>query len=286
MGQRLKGFAFHRPPSPSEALRLFHDAPDPVYLAGGTALVPSWTLGERAQAATVISLSACLADRIERGERTLGIGAGTPVARLRGDADRPDALRDALAWFGTTQVRERATVGGNVGLASPGSDLVPPLAAMDAVARFTSVHGDGMLAVGDLFEKPGALALPAGSILLGFELPSATPGTGSAYRRVTTSGVGGQVIASAAVAVAVDAQGRVRRCRATVGTGLPLPATVERFSEDGEADRLLAETIGEFGRTTEPIADLAAGPDYRRDMIAVAITRAFGAARERAVTGR
>lgn len=284
MGQHLKAFHFERPASAADAIRLFHASPDPVYLAGGTALIPGWRLGQLRQASTVISLNGCSSVAVHRSADRVIVGACAPVGHLRAHGPATDALGDAVAWFGTTQVLERATIGGNLGLASSASDLVPALAAMDARVRFESLDGAGEVPVAELIEKPGTLGLPNGSVLLDVVIPlRERSGVGSAYRRLTTPG---GAILTAAVEVAVDGSGRVRRCRGALGAGLAVPVTVELLADGRDDDEVIAGLADALRAVADPIADLVATADYRREMIAVIVSRAFGASVERARTVR
>ena len=111
-------------------------------------------------------------DQIETSGDRLGLGAGVTVARLASDeriARLAPVLTRAARVFGSTQIRNRATIGGNVANNSPAADLTPALLAADAVVRLWRGGGERSLPLESLLSRNPVLE--PGEIILGFDLP-------------------------------------------------------------------------------------------------------------------
>lgn len=115
-------------------------------------------------------------DRIETKGDRLMLGAGVTLARLASDeqvARFAPVLARAARVFGSTQIRNRATIGGNVANNSPAADLTPALLAADAVVRLWRGGGEYALPLENLLSR----SLDPGEIILGFDLPFAPLGS-------------------------------------------------------------------------------------------------------------
>lgn len=151
-------------------------APGALLIAGGTDLLIGG--GQIAPDACVIDLGRVAEmRRLEREGGALIIGAGVTVARLASDPmvrEFAPALADAADQFGATQIRNRATIGGNVANASAAADLTPALVAMAAEVEFLSRDCRRAVPVADaLAARP---VVPSGSAILAFRIPVAGQG--------------------------------------------------------------------------------------------------------------
>lgn len=231
------------------------------------------------------------------------IGAATPMADLLADAGlnaRFPALADAIQVVGSVQIRHRASLGGNIGNASPAADTVPVLVALDATARIAGPDGRRTAAVASLLTGPGRTNLGPAEIITAVEIPT-VPRSASAYLRLTRRTSVDLALISAAVVlpesgpprVAFGAAGPVITRNAAVEAALagawppaaahgvapgnrgdavrdteagaaPLPIPVDVL--DGAA-RAAVESV-------RPITDVRAGERYRRAMAGVLLKRA------------
>jgi carbon-monoxide dehydrogenase medium subunit len=125
---------------------------------------------------------------LEVREQGLYIGAAVPLNRVKNSPDvqwHARALAEAAALIGGPQVRNTATLGGNVGHALPAGDGTIALLALAAEAEIASLEGRRRLPVEELFIGPGKSILnPRNELLVGFYLPANQKGDGSAFRRV------------------------------------------------------------------------------------------------------
>jgi carbon-monoxide dehydrogenase medium subunit len=202
MTASLQAPAVHRPTTLSEAVRLV--AAGSVPLAGGTWIMRRPRTGEHVVLAGLSDLRGITTDG-----GTVTIGALTTHAELA-HAAVPPALRTAAALSAFPQVRNVATVGGNLGASGfAEADLVPALLALDARVRLAG-RGDAT-GLGDY-----VTARPSGVLLVAVEV-DVPPGRTSGFARQTVRGGGEYALASVALAVDREATGVVTAARVAVG---------------------------------------------------------------------
>src|SRR5882724_6145265 len=161
------------PDSLETALVALADHPDATVLAGGTDLMVAVNDGRR-QLARVVAIGRVpeLAGiRVEGAE--VVIGAATPFARL----EREPVLRlaPALAYaartVGSPQIRNAATIGGNLGTASPAGDALPVLIALGATLEVASSTARRTLAIAEFFTGPKRSVLAADELVVAVRVP-------------------------------------------------------------------------------------------------------------------
>jgi len=132
-------------------------------------------------------------------------------------------LADAAALVGDAQVRNRATIGGALGEADPGSDLAPVLLILGATVDITGPGGSRSVEAAEFFTGPGRTALKAAEVITGITIPSAPPSTGAAYEKMKDPATL-YALCGVAASVTVSAQGMVAQCRvaATGSTEYPV----------------------------------------------------------------
>src|SRR5262249_48789943 len=175
--------------------------------------------------------------------------------------------------FASPQIRNVATVGGNVANASPAGDGVAALWALDARVEALTPDGPVSRPIAEVVRGPGRLGLPDGSLLTGFRLPVAGPGEGAAfYRRVTGAWPEHPMamsVASVAARLQLDAGGRVTLARVVLGAVAPTPvraAEAERalLGQTPAPDRVVAAAAA-VAAAARPIADVRGSAEHRRE---------------------
>ena len=174
----------------NDALQALAAAPGPACaIGGGTDLLLDIQQGRHPPVHTLVDVTAVpemAALEIRQGR--LFVGAAVPLNCLVASPlvkEHAEALIEAGALIGGPQVRNTATLGGNVAHALPAADGTISLIALDALAEVASLSGSRTAPLVDLFLGPGQSALAAGKdLLVGFSLPLRAPGQGSAFRRV------------------------------------------------------------------------------------------------------
>jgi carbon-monoxide dehydrogenase medium subunit len=265
----MSAFQYRRPEGLSEAFKLL-SSDGAVALAGGTDLFVA-IRHHRTRPALVVDLKAVdeIGDGIVVEGDRLRIGGRVVMSRLIGD----DAVRrhfrtlvEAASVVGSVQIRNRATLAGNLCNASPAADTAPALLVFGAAVTIAGVDGVRTVGVDQFFVGPGSTVLGRGEIVTAVELPIPNGKVGSAFARATRRR--GVDLASVNLACTVDDTGRVRFGFGAVGpTPLLAETTVDDLVTDDDWYRLLS--------VTSPISDVRASADYRRAMLRVHSKRAL-----------
>jgi len=181
---------YHLAHNVPDALQALASAPGPARLvAGGTDLLLDLQQGRCPAVHTLVDVNGCaeLTALEVRADR-LFIGAALPLSRLTASAlvqEHAQALWEACGLIAGPQVRNTATLGGNVAHALPAGDGSIALLALRASAEIASLKGSREAPLESLFLGPGRSALIQGQeLLVGFYLPLSRPGQASAFKRV------------------------------------------------------------------------------------------------------
>ena len=199
------------PTSLPEALELRAAHPGAVLIAGGTDLMVEMNFDQiRPERMIDLTRVAELTTWERRGAR-IRLGAGVDYTRIVRElhAELP-ALAIASRTVGSLQIRNRGTVGGNLGTASPAGDALPPLVATDASVELASVRGTRSMRVVDFLTGVKRNALAPDELIVAIDLPVARGP--QQFSKVGTRNA--MVIAVCSFALAIDAEAR------TIGTGI------------------------------------------------------------------
>jgi len=259
--------------------------PEALPIAGGTDVMVEINF-DRQRPPSIIDLTR-IADLKEWGidGGLLRIGAGVTYTRIIDElGDRLPGLAMASRTVGSPQIRNRGTVGGNLGSASPAGDAHPPLLASEALVELASSGGSRRVAARDFYIGPKRNAMRSDELIAAFLVePSKGP---QQFSKVGTRNA--MVIAVCSFAIALDAD------RRQVGTGIgsaaPTPVTAaeaESFmegvlDEGGLWERPAVVDPGALARFGElvaaaarPIDDVRGTAAYRRHALAVLARRTF-----------
>ena len=282
----MRPFRYLAPNRLDEALALL--TPDAVPLAGGTDLFLRMER-RQTQPDTVVDLKRIPGlDRIETGDGGLRIGA---LALMETLATFPpirkdyDALARAARVVGSTQTRNRATVGGNLANASPAADTATPLMALGASVEAADANGTRHMPVDRLFLGPGRTALRESELLNAVLVPTMPARAGSSFQRCVRTAMDIAVVNCAAF-MRLDQDGLVAEARIALGAVGPTPlraVSAENRLRGQSLDADLATEAAECAAMdAQPIDDVRAGADYRREMVRVLTRRAVEEAHQRA----
>jgi carbon-monoxide dehydrogenase medium subunit len=243
---------------------------DARLVAGGTDLLLDLQQGRHPPLDTLVDIThipeMC---RLELQQDSLFVGAALPLNQVVASPlvrQHAQALFDAAGLIGGPQVRNTATLGGNVAHALPAADGTIALLALDAQAEVASLQGACRLPLSDLFRGPGKSALdPRRDLLVGFHLPLRQPGQASAFRRVMRPQ--GVAIAILNMAIWLKRDGdQLADIRISIGPAGPVPmrarqaeAQLRGSSPDQPAiDRAVAALLAETQFRTSPHRSTAA----------------------------
>ena len=292
--KRLREFEYFEPASLDEAVQLLSSAGDGAQvLAGGTDLVVDMKMG-RLRPSTVVNVKRIPGLRgIEDDEGGTRIGALTKVTYLEASSlvrERHPALAQAASILASPSVRALATIGGNVGRASPASDLGPALIVHDARATVVGVGGTRDELVERLYVGPGETSLISSDIITHFSLPKPPPGFGSAHVKLGKRGSGTDIaLAGVSASVVIGSNGEILDCRIALASLGPTPfrahATELLLRSEHPTETLLEAAAESASGEARPIGDMRASASYRTTLARVLTLRALRGALECAGAG-
>jgi CO/xanthine dehydrogenase FAD-binding subunit len=249
------------PLSLEEALRLKAERPDAVPIAGGTDVMV-WLNFDWLRPGALLNLNEVPELRgWSRENGTLRLGAGLTYAEAMEEplAGLLPALAEASRTVGSPQIRNRGTIGGNLGTASPAGDALPPLLVAGAQIELASVRGTRVVALPDFLVGPKQNVLAEDELVVGLRVE---PGGAETFMKVGPRNA--MVIAVVSLALRVDDE-----LRAAFGSAGPV-TTLVRASLDEAAS--FPQRVAE---AASPIDDVRGTAAYRRHALRVLTKRAL-----------
>jgi CO/xanthine dehydrogenase FAD-binding subunit len=268
-----------------EALAAKAGRPEAVPIAGGTDLMVELNFDRRRPQALIDISRLPELDSWRREDGRFFLGAGVSYARIVRELVEFTPLVQASRSVGSPQIRNRGTVGGNLGTASPAGDALPVLAVYDAEVVLASAGGRRGLPFERFMLGPKKTALRPDELIVGTRWrPVRGPGS---FSKVGTRNA--MVIAVASLCLVVDETGRTLRVAlGSVGPTILRAPDAERFGAgalssaglwDDPRSALAPSVVREFGdrvaAAARPIDDVRGTAAYRRHACAVLARRAL-----------
>jgi xanthine dehydrogenase FAD-binding subunit len=259
-------------------------------LAGGTDLLPRWSRGLVERPEAVIDLKRINGLKgVSRANGEIRVGACTPLSDIASDPTIRSAapvLADAADRVACPQIRNRATIGGNLCNASPAADTAIPLILLDAVVELVSQGSDGTtrreVPIADFFRGPGATVRAPAEILTQIRFKPLADRAFAAWDKFGTRRAMEIAVASAGVALVFDG-GTVVRARVGCGSVAPIPLRGRRAEAQLAGSSLSDEVIHRCTAVAQdeiaPITDVRASAAYRREVVGVLLRRMLERAR-------
>jgi len=238
---------YHLAQSIEDALRVLSGSPGRSrVIAGGTDLLLDLQQGRHPPIDTLVDISSVPElNALEIRQGRVFIGAAVPLNRIIASSlvqEHAQALVEAASLIGGPQVRNTATLGGNVAHALPAGDGTISLLALDAQAEVAAVSGQRSVPLEGLYLGPGRSALQPDEILVGFSLPRKMPGQGSAFRRVMRPQ--GVAIAILNLGVWLQREGETLvDVHIAVGPGGPVPLRARATEKELRGKQLTPESL-------------------------------------------
>jgi CO/xanthine dehydrogenase FAD-binding subunit len=274
-------FRYERPERMEKALALVGDIPDARLLCGGTDLLVGLRKGT-VSTPLVIDLKRIpeLRGGIEDRDGWLRIAATTVLTDVIADnriADAFPALVDAALVVGSIQIRNRATLTGNICNASPAADTVPSMLVYGAVVEVAGPGGTRRAPLDEFMVGPGRTALGRGELVSAVELPLPDRPRGTAFGRMTRRR--GVDLATVNLCCSVASDGVTRFAFGAVGPRALLATDETGTLADPSADPAArAEILDGILAKAAPISNVRASREYRQAMLSVLSRRALDAA--------
>ena len=285
----MRRFELVLPRSVDEALRVLSErGPEAKLLAGGTDLLPQMKNG-LLKPACVVDLSGVERVRaLQADARGLRVGAAVSARVLERDATTQatcTSLAESGALVGSVQVRNLATLGGNLCNAAPSADMAPPLLALEAEAVIAGPKGERRVPIADFFTGVRRTVLAADEILIELVVPAPGPRSGGQYLRHTPR----RELDIAVVGVASQltlSNGVCSKARIALAAVAPVPLRARAAEQALEGKPVTAEAIERAAElavgVAKPISDQRGSADYRRHLVRVLTRRTLRTALTRA----
>jgi CO/xanthine dehydrogenase FAD-binding subunit len=249
------------PRSLEDALRLKAERPDAVPIAGGTDVMVAINF-DRLRPGALLNLNEVPELRgWSRANGTLRLGAGLTYAEAMEEplAGLLPALAEASRTVGSPQIRNRGTIGGNLGTSSPAGDALPPLLVAGAQVELASVRGERAVALTDFLVGPKQNLLAEDELVVGVLVE-----TGGRQTFMKVGPRNAMVIAVVSLAVRVDGE-----LRAAFGSAGPVPTLVRAPLDAADSfPDLVADAAS-------PIDDVRGTAAYRTHALRVLTKRAL-----------
>ena len=186
----------------------------------------------------------------------------------------------SAAEVGSIQIRNRATIGGNMSNATPSADTAPALIALNATAKIAGATGERSINLEEFFKGPGQTVMSAEEILTEISIPKTGPRLVGEYIKFSPREM--MDLAYVGVAVAYNLGEKDKKCagvRIVLGAVAPTPIRAKRAEAALEGQVLteeLAEKIGAIAaEEAKPISDVRSTAEYRRAMVGAMTKRAL-----------
>lgn len=275
----MKRFDYYQPEDLKEAFGLMERLKGGArYVAGGTDLI--CRIKQKViQPDALISLRRIKGLRgiYHDGETTLG--SMTLLREIERDARTARdyrCLAQAVWVLATPQVRNMATLGGNLCNAAPSADSAPPLLVLEATLTLQGPGGSRDVPIEEFFTGPGLTSLKGSEVLTQIRIPAQEARTGSAFVKVGRLSEDIAIVNAAALLV-MDGQ-TCRKCRLAVGAAAPVPLRLRRAEALVEGRRIEGDLLEQVSAVAQdevqPISDVRATEDYRRALSGVLVKRA------------
>lgn len=254
-------------------------------IAGGTDLLVEKPPGSEC----LIDIAALPLDYIDEDKAVVKIGALTTFDRL----DKSDLLQEgsfrvlaeAARDFGHRNIRNLATIGGNLCSAVPSADAPPPLIALDSKAVIYGPSGEREIPLEKFFINVRKTVLNGDELLKEIKFPIPLPRTGATFLKIGRTSVDIALV-NVAVSIILGKDGACKDARIVLGAVAPTPIRVRGAEAFLRGKKFNEETIEEAAdiaaRNTKPISDVRSSAEYRTKVSMILVKRAITKAWKRA----
>ena len=285
----MRRFELALPDTLAACQQALADGIDVKLVAGGTDLLPQMKNG-MIKVRRVVDLSAVpeLKQIERRADGTLRIGAAATARALElapAVRDTFQSLSESAAVVGSYQIRNLATLGGNLANAAPSADMAPPLLALDAEIVIAGPRGQRRIPIGDFFLGVRRTQLEPDELLVEIVIPAPSAGSGGTYVRHTPRRELDIAVVGVASQLTIH-DGRCVNARIALAAVAPVPlrasAAEERLQGESISPALIEEAAQLAVQAASPISDQRGSAEFRRHLVRVLTRRTLTTALERA----
>jgi aerobic carbon-monoxide dehydrogenase medium subunit len=286
----VRRFELALPTTLDECVRALAERPEARPVAGGTDLLPQLKNGV-VRPAWVVDVSRVGPLRMLEAANGDGlrIGAAVTARELEvhpGIRATALALAESAAVVGSLQVRNLATVGGNLCNAAPSADMAPPLLALDAEAVIAGPGGERRVPLAEFFVGVRQTVLRPGELLVALAIPTPGPRSGGQYLRHTPRRELDIAVVGVASQLTLADTGRCTSARIALAAVAPTPVRATAAEQALEGQPVTPDAIDAAAAlavdAARPISDQRGSADFRRHLVRVLTRRTLTTALARA----
>ncbi len=276
-------FEYKQPGSLRTTLRILNNkGADARILAGGTDLILQIKQGQISPSLVLDVKNVPELNRLDWNEdRGLRIGAAVPLSKLLtfvAISERYSILAQACSVIGSMQIRNRGTIGGNICNAAPSADSAPALLCLGARAIVASKNGNRKINLDDFFMAPGKTSIGADELLVEIEVPTPPAHSAGCYMRHTTREEMDIAVAGVASFLTMSPRSKkLKEVRIALGAVAPTPLRVHGAEAlligKPVTERIIEEVAEKAAEEAQPISDIRASAEYRRELVKVLTRR-------------
>lgn len=291
----MKPFTYYRPSAKEEVVALLHQfAGRAKVIAGGTDLLIRMKRRQLKPEVIVDLSNVAELSYIYQEDGRIHIGATTKIAAVESSPllrEKAPVLAEAAHLLGSRQIRNLATLGGNICNAAPSGDTLPALLLLEAEAKILGPAGERVVALENFFVGPGQTVLAPDEILLEVAVKEMPPRAAAVYLKHSRRRAMDIAVVGVGVRLEADEGAKaIKGAKVVLGAVAPTPirAPEAEAALAGKApDAQTVETAASLAAAAaRPISDVRASADYRREMVRVLTRRAVQAAWERVAGAR
>jgi carbon-monoxide dehydrogenase medium subunit len=285
----MRRFEMALPESLAAAISALGDGPDGKLVAGGTDLLPQMKNG-LVSARRVVDVSQVpelkVFEQTPAGELRVGAGVDAHTIELSKLANNGfSALAEGAGVVGSFQIRNLATLGGNLANAAPSADMAPPLLALDAEFLIAGPGGQRRVRADEFFTGVRKTVLAPDELLVEIIIPNPGHNSGGTYIRHTPRRELDIAVVGVASQLTIEG-GRCTKARIALAAVAPVPLRATEAEARLEGETITPQLIEEASQlavqAAKPISDQRGSADFRRHLVHVLTRRTLTTALERA----
>lgn len=277
----MNSHLFYSPETLQEALSLLAENRGRL-LAGGTDVLPQMRDG-RLPSRELIDITRLVDLRFIKEENgSIQIGSLTTfddIVHAPLLIHEAAALVQAARLIGSPQIRNRGTLGGNIGNASPAGDTMPPLLVLNAKVHLVSTSGKRAIDLYDFLLGPGLTAIEAGELIHHISFKRIPEGTTTVFQRLGNRSGMAVSIASTAVAIKLDKNNILEDVRVALGavstTAIRCLHAEAVLLGQGLSDGIIRKAARVAAQECSPIDDVRASAAYRKHAVEQLVRRSL-----------
>jgi carbon-monoxide dehydrogenase medium subunit len=258
-------------------------------IAGGTDVMVQW---KKRIISPRYLISVRNVSELQKLSANGGLSIGSAVTHRTLELDRGirstfPIITDAVANLGSVQVRNSATMGGNICNAAPSADTAPPMLVLEADVHVKGPGGDRTIALAEFFQGPSRTVLKPNECVTHFSVSQLLPRTGAAYWKLSRRKAMDLPILGVAMLLSLEEDMHTcTKARVALGVAGPTPRRApqtEAFLEGKPVDEEVLREAGKIAaQEASPRTTIRGSEWYRRNMIEVLVRRTGGICLERA----